>query len=241
MGTSAQLASVRQIAVAKQFLDANGFQLLESEPYTRVHRVHSPNSFHYDTQTYGGKKHSLAVDVNWPGGGATERKKFIAVIPALQSMGLSILYAKDGSQGSAGKHKNHGHVDVGIWSNLGVGAFRTVKGDLVVYDTQVVCHVSTKNRDNLDGADTKKRLRAIQMASKKHGTKFPYGVKYTQQVIGAPLTGKWDADSREAHDDAVVRLEKVWKTARLFKGTPNSTWDANTDSALAAFHRKYGR
>lgn len=239
MALSKQTATVRQIAVAKQYLDANGFQLLESLPYTKVHDVHAKGSFHYDTQVHAGKKQSLAADVNWPGGGATERKKIIAVIPALQSMGISVLFARDGTVGSAAKHKTHAHIDVGEWTNLGKGATKTKRGDLVVHDSQLACHVSTKNRDNLDGPDTTKRLNAVKMASKKHGTKFPNGIKYTQQVIGAPLTGKWDKDSRAAHDATVKRLEAIWKEAGLFKGTVNTIWDAETDKALVAFHKKY--
>ena len=239
MATSAQIATVRQIALAKQYLDANGFQVFESQPYTAVHNIHTSGSYHYDSQTYAGKKHSLAADINWPGGGVKEKNKLRAVIPVIQAFGLSIIYARDGIYDAAKFHQDHLHMDVGKFTNLGRKWVNTVDRDLVVYDTQVIVHTPLKTRDNMDGSDTTKRLRAVQAASKAHGTKFPYGVRYTQAVIGAPQTGKWDANSRAAHDATVKKLETLWKAAKLFSGTPNSTWDSATDKALAAFHKKY--
>jgi hypothetical protein len=239
MGTSAVLTPTRNIAVAKAYLDANGFDVSESLPYGKVHRVHTDNSFHYDEGKVGSVVHTLAFDLNWPGSASTERTKLIGVIPALQSMGISIIYARDGSNGSAASHKTHLHGDVGSWTNLGLKNVKTKPGSLYVYDTQIICHMSKKTASNLDSAETVKRLKAIQQASKMYGTKFPYGIKYTQTVLGVPLTGKWDDASKSAHNKAVKALETLWKKDKLFVGTPDTTWSSATDNALAAFHKKY--
>jgi hypothetical protein len=239
MGTTAVLTPTRNLVVAKAFLDANGFNLLESLPYSTVHKVHQEKSFHYDEDTYKTVKHTLAFDLNWPGSPSTERAKIKSIIPALQAMGVSIIYARDGRVGSAAAHVNHLHGDVGTLSNLGRGSFKTTKKGLVVYDTQRLCHMSTKAASNLDSTETVKRLNAIKMASNRHGTKFPYGVKYTQIAIGAPASGKWDTASKKAHDKTVKALETLWKKDKLFTGTPDTTWSQATDVSLAAFHKRY--
>lgn len=234
-----QLAPVRNIALLKRYLDANGFQLLESLPYTRVHPVHTSNSFHYDEQTYGGKKETLAVDINWPGGGTTERNKLIGVLPVIKAFGISFIFAKDGIFDAAKDHRDHIHADCGAFTNQGKAWVKTVAKDLCVYDMQLLVRTPVKSRNNIDNTDLNKRLTAIAAASKYHGVKFPYGIKYTQAIIGAPLTGKWDTNSKTAHDVIVKKIETLLKAHRLFAGTPNPTWDANTDNAIRAFHKKY--
>lgn len=239
MATSAQVAPVRNIALLKEFLDANGFQLLQSQPYSKVNdNLHKKDSFHKDEEKYAGQMQTLAVDVNWANK-SQERKKLIWAVPYIQAFGCALIYARDGKYDAAALHTDHIHVDCGKYTNLGLRWVTVTKKNLVVYDTQTILHTPIRTRDNLDGPDTTKRLSAVQAASKAHGTKFPHGIKYTQAVIGAELTGKWDTQSKEAHDATVKKLETLWKKDKLFVGTPDTTWSSATDTALKKFHAKY--
>lgn len=83
-------------------------------------------------------------------------------------------------------------------------------------------------RDNIWGEDTEKRLRAVRMASKMHGSKFPYGVKYTQAVVGTITDGIWGRQSGAAHDATV---EKIQKALGL---EPSGTWGEKTEEAFQA-------
>jgi len=237
MGTSGQLVPIRNKVLACQWLDANGYHVGESLPYTQVHQVHKSGSFHYDEQTYLGKLHSKAADINYLYSG--ERTKLVAAVPVIRAFGCSVIYALNGSEGSSAQHKDHIHLDVGEWSNLGTGSFKTVAKNLRVYDVEVILHMNIKSRNNILQAEEEKRLNAVRSASRYHGHKFPYGIKYTQAVIGAPITGKWDSHSATRHNITVQNLEKLWRADKVFTGTPNTIWTAATDSALTKFKAKY--
>lgn len=239
MGWTPVFTPDRNFVIAKAYFKANGYTILESLPYDKVAPVHSTKSFHYDEFTYKGVEHSRAFDLNWPGSASTERSMLKLGIPVLRSLGISFIYALEGRVGSAAQHVTHLHADQGTLSNQGRGDFKTKAGSTTVYDAQKICHMSTKAANNLDNTETVKRLNAVKMSSARHGKKHPYGVKYTQLVVGAPTTGKWDDASYEAHDKTVKALETLFKKDKLFTATPNTTWDAGTDAALVAFHKKY--
>jgi peptidoglycan hydrolase-like protein with peptidoglycan-binding domain len=57
--------------------------------------------------------------------------------------------------------------------------------------------------------DTEKRLWAVRQASEFGGHRFPYGVDYTQRVVGTPDDGVWGNGSGRAHTTIVQRLQAV--------------------------------
>ena len=86
--------------------------------------------------------------------------------------------------------------------------------------------------DNVAGPDTRKRIDAVRKASRWGGVKFPYGVAYTQNVVGTTADGVWGANSRKAHDNTVAAIQ------RAVGANPDSIWgsetETKTNAALAA-------
>lgn len=195
--------------------------------------AHNPKSWHYDMDG----RYGQAADINYPAGGGAEREVFTKAVRVGQSMGIGLLYALNGTVGSAAQHTTHLHGDVGSYSNLGGGSFKQRGGDLVVWNTQPIVAATGLAQDNLDGPDTRKRLDAVMLASRRHGTKMPYGEDYLRAVLGVPPGQRW----QPYHDRAVNRLEAVWAAAGLYDGkVGDNIWGPRMDRALAALHRKYG-
>lgn len=64
-------------------------------------------------------------------------------------------------------------------------------------------------QDNILGVDTEKRMCAVIKASTWGGREFPWGVAYTQQVVGTQADGIWGAASEAAHDRVIESLQQV--------------------------------
>lgn len=64
-------------------------------------------------------------------------------------------------------------------------------------------------QDNILGTDTEKRMCAIIKASTWGGVEFPWGVAYTQQVVGTTPDGVWGDASMAAHDRVVEALQRA--------------------------------
>lgn len=63
--------------------------------------------------------------------------------------------------------------------------------------------------DNILGPDTEKRLYAVVAASNWAKNQFPFGVAYTQSVIGTQPDGIWGAASEAAHDRVVAAIQRA--------------------------------
>ena len=61
--------------------------------------------------------------------------------------------------------------------------------------------------DNVAGPDTRSRCYALAAASNWGGKTFPFGVQYTQMVVGAEQDGIWGDASEEAHDATVEAVQ----------------------------------
>lgn len=241
MALSEQQAPIRNLVAFKKYAKARGAKISESLPEDAPNKgVHAAKSWHYDTEVFDGVKHSKAADVNYgpAGTSAAERAVLTHLVTVAQSMGLGVVYALYGTEGSAKQHQTHLHVDVGSATNVGKGGRHATPGDLVAWDTQKILN---SPQDNLAGPDTKKRLLSVYEASKRGGTDFPFGIKFTQNVLGAKPTGKWDTQSKKAHDASVKALKSLWKKAGIFKGTVDTIWDLEMDKARTRFLSRYGR
>lgn len=64
-------------------------------------------------------------------------------------------------------------------------------------------------QDNILGTDTEKRMCAVIKASNWGGVEFPWGVAYTQQVVGTTPDGVWGDASMAAHDRVVEALQRA--------------------------------
>lgn len=84
--------------------------------------------------------------------------------------------------------------------------------------------------DNIWGADTGKRVGAIQLASNYHGNRFPYDKAYLQSILGTPADGVFGPKSWAAHDKMVKRIQAIVGV------TVDGVWGANTDAAVHRLH-----
>lgn len=88
--------------------------------------------------------------------------------------------------------------------------------------------------DNQWGSDTNKRLYAVREASDWSGTDFPYGVKFTQEVVGSKADGEWGPRSRAAHDDTVIAIQTALKAIGFNPGPVDGIWGRQTEEAFQA-------
>lgn len=63
--------------------------------------------------------------------------------------------------------------------------------------------------DNVVGGETRGHLDALRAASNWGGETFPYGIPYTQRVVGTTPDGIWGNNSRTCHDRTVGDLQRA--------------------------------
>lgn len=237
MALSDKSATTRDLVNFCNYAQARGARVSEMPPFDAVTPgVHNPKSFHYDRDG----KYGQAADINYgkPGTSSEERAMLAHLVTVAQSFGLGVIYALYGTQGSASAHKTHLHVDVGSWTQLGNGARRPTPGDSCVWDVQPHLHA---NRDNLAGPDTRKRLNAVRASSNFGGKKFPYGIRFAQDVVGTKADNKWGVQSRGAHDDTVADIQAVLKRYGYYTGRVDGIWGPLMDKGYMSFVGHYGR
>lgn len=83
-------------------------------------------------------------------------------------------------------------------------------------------------QDGIIGADTTKRVNAVRNSSRWGGVRFPFGVRYTQHVVGTPVDGIWGRNSRAAHDATVRAIQ------RALGVTADGIWGTRTEAAWQA-------
>ena len=95
--------------------------------------------------------------------------------------------------------------------------------------------------DDIWGADTDKRLRVVMAASSYAGTKFPFGVKYTQSVVGTRPDGFWGANSRAAHDETVKKVQRALADLGFYSGKIDGVWGPAVTAGYTAARKKFKR
>ena len=197
-----QKAHKSQLMAFADWAQRAGWKLSENSAFGGIKAGHSKEGFHY---------RDLAIDLNWPGESGDYTKNEVAhadrCCRVARAFGLGRIRALYGTYGSAAQHKNHVHVDCGPTSNLGNGYI--YDGRVVSLDVYEVQCIIGAERDNMPGPDSRKRLAAIRYASKFGGKQFPWGVEFTQGVVGAGKDGKWGDKSRAAHDRTVWAIQEA--------------------------------
>lgn len=223
MALGKQVAPVSSIVTFALWARRAGLSVGEMYGFSTVHKVHAAGSWHYDRSG----DHGLAADINHPAGGAVERAALVRAVDVAHSLGLAVIYARDGVRGEAGAHQTHLHVDCGPYSHLGgTGSFKPVPGgDRVTGALQDIVRAGI---DLVWGPDTDRRLELVRAASVYRGHTFPQGVAETQRVVGAVPDGDWGSRSAAAHDVTVAAIQRVLGVA------DDGIWGKYTDGAYAA-------
>lgn len=87
-------------------------------------------------------------------------------------------------------------------------------------------------QDNMWGVATDRHLYALRAASVWGGSKFPYGVAFTQRVVGTKTDGKWGSLSGEAHTNTVENVQKHLSKLGFDAGEPDGIWGDKTERAF---------
>jgi hypothetical protein len=226
MGLGAQRGTVTALVTFALWCKRNGYQVGEMHGFATVHNVHAKGSWHYDKENGHGK----ALDLNWPGGGNTERARLAAAVPVAQMLGLGVIYGRDGTNGPTRTHQGHLHADVGAYSNLGRGEVVThTGGDVVTSGIQGAVHA---HADQVWGPDTEQRTNAVRASTRHHGGTHPHVVTYTQAVIGTTTDGKWGPASSRAHDNAVKGIQVALKLRGFYGGAIDGVWGQGTETGF---------
>ncbi|WP_456788370.1 hypothetical protein [Cellulomonas sp. P5_C5] len=211
MALGQQLSPTQTLVTFCLWARRHGYSVGEMHGFTAVHPVHTGGSWHFDQEGGFGK----AADLNK--NGPDERDHLIEALNRAQELGLGVIFARDGSAGVSGSHRNHLHVDVGPFSHLGARSSKPRGGgDGLTAALQTAVHTGA---DEVWGFETDARLESIKAASGLMGVGFPLGVAFTQRVVGVPDDGVWGKQSRRAHDVVTKDIQ------RAFGRPANGIWD----------------
>ena len=152
------------------------------------------------------------VIYNWDGGG-TDHVGFVE-----KNLGGGTLQTIEGNTSSG---------DYGSQS-AGNGVWRRVRNHSIAYvirpaysdseepsapygpaDIRALQRAVRANPDNVAGPNTRSRCYALAAASNWGGNTFPFGVAFTQSVVGTEQDGIWGPASEEVHDATVEAVQSA--------------------------------
>ena len=222
MALGSQASPTQALVTFCLWAQRNGYAVGEMHGFSSVHRVHTLGSWHYDQDGPYGK----AADLNK--NGPNERADLIRALDVARSLGLGVIFARDGARGVAASHQTHLHVDVSAYTHLGKGASKAPGGgDRVTENLQRAVRATA---DQAWGPDTEQRLNAVRAASAMHRGQHPYGVAFTQAVVGAKPDSRWGPRSAAAHDATVSSIQRALGVA------DDGKWGPRTEASYLA-HR----
>ena len=105
------------------------------------------------------------------------------------------------------QHRPWAHISHCIrvpWDDTGVGSLNPPTRRLEDLQRAVGAYP-----DGVIGPDTRQRVLAVVSASTWGGQSFPFGVAYTQQVVGTSQDGVWGEASMAAHDRTVEAMQRA--------------------------------
>lgn len=165
----------------------------------------------YFVSVYDAKPGDVVI-YNWDGGG-TDHVGFVE-----KNLGGGTLQTIEGNTSSG---------DYGSQS-AGNGVWRRVRNHSIAYvirpaysdseepstpsgpaDIRALQRAVRANPDNVAGPNTRSRCYALAAASNWGGNTFPFGVAFTQSVVGTEQDGIWGPASEDAHDDTVEAVQSA--------------------------------
>lgn len=165
----------------------------------------------YFVSVYDAKPGDVVI-YNWDGGG-TDHVGFVE-----KNLGGGTLQTIEGNTSSG---------DYGSQSS-GNGVWRRVRNHSIAYvirpaysdseessapsgpaDIRALQRAVRANPDNVAGPNTRSRCYALAAASNWGGNTFPFGVAFTQSVVGTEQDGIWGPASEEAHDTTVEAVQSA--------------------------------
>ena len=165
----------------------------------------------YFVSVYDARPGDIVI-YNWDGGG-TDHVGFVE-----KNLGGGTLQTIEGNTSSG---------DYGSQS-AGNGVWRRVRNHSIAYvirpaytdseepstpsgpvDIRALQRAVRANPDNVAGPNTRSRCYALAAASNWGGNTFPFGVAFTQSVVGTKEDGFWGPASEEAHDATVEAVQSA--------------------------------
>jgi hypothetical protein len=121
-------------------------------------------------------------------------------------------------------------------AGAGVGAVPPPPSDIIHRKPNCVALQRAVNAagDNRWGPDTDKHFDALREASNWGGNDFPFGVVYTQKVVGTKPDGKWGPNSKAAHTGTVRTVQRILKSMGHNPGVIDGMWGPKTEAAYQA-------
>ena len=87
------------------------------------------------------------------------------------------------------------------------------------------------------GPITDKAGDALRNATNFYHNKFPYGVAFTQQVVGTPVDNSWGRNSVKALGKTVTEVQKALAAMHFYKSKADGVWGPITENAYQAAKR----
>lgn len=88
--------------------------------------------------------------------------------------------------------------------------------------------------DNSWGSNTDKHGNALREASGWGGVDFPYGIAFTQTVVGTTPDNSWGPKSVRAHDATTINVQNALKQMGYDAGPSDGKWGPTTEAAYQA-------
>ena len=112
------------------------------------------------------------------------------------------------------------------WSDSGVGS--VIPAERRLEDVQRAIGAYP---DHVIGPDTRQRVLAVVSASAWGGRDFPFGVEYTQGVVGTEQDGVWGDASMAAHDRVVECIQRALgvEDDGIWGAVTQAAWQALSD------------
>lgn len=180
-----------------------------------------------------------AVTFDWQGDGESDHIGIAVTAPygnKIDTVEGNTTWGYEGPQGDGGvvasKQRDMDDIVWGIRLVDDYAVARTSDGSSDIRNIQTAIGAIA---DNILGPDTEKRLYAVVAASNWAGRHFPYGVAYTQSIIGTQPDGIWGEASEAAHDRVIESIQ------RALGVDDDGIWGPTTQAAWERFRRNAKR
>lgn len=180
-----------------------------------------------------------AVTFDWQGDGESDHIGIAVTAPygdKIDTVEGNTTWGYEGPQGDGGvvasKQRDMNDIVWGIRLVDDYAVARTSDGSSDIRGIQTAIGAVA---DNILGPDTEKRLYAVVAASNWAGHHFPYGVAYTQSIIGTQPDGIWGEASEAAHDRVIESIQRVLGV------DDDGVWGPTTQAAWERFRRNAKR